>query len=157
MCPRLLLEVILTWWALVGSGWLGLGCLVLRADTRENPEGRNEVMTLGIGLDRRCWWRGWFDWSNKKVRDLGGLGLRQSWGKMEYTSKKCNPFYTQSVSIYGQHKYIYALTNIFRWPKHLKWGKMFLGSLFTSKQTDLSEMIFITLCEGKSKDLDLDL
>ena len=54
MCPRLLLEVILTWWALVGSSWLDLGCLVLRDDTLENPEGRNVVMTLGIGLDRRC-------------------------------------------------------------------------------------------------------
>ncbi len=43
--PDLLLGVILTWWALVGSGWLGLGCLVLRADVRENPEGKNGVMT----------------------------------------------------------------------------------------------------------------
>uniref|UniRef100_A0A2N9FYA5 Uncharacterized protein n=1 Tax=Fagus sylvatica TaxID=28930 RepID=A0A2N9FYA5_FAGSY len=43
--PVLLLGVILTWWALVGSGWLGLGCLVLRADIRENPGGKNGVMT----------------------------------------------------------------------------------------------------------------
>ena len=43
--PDLLLEVILTWWALVGSGRLGLGYLVLRADTQENPKGKNRVMT----------------------------------------------------------------------------------------------------------------
>ena len=33
------------WQALVGSGRLGSGCLVLRADTRENPGGKNRVMT----------------------------------------------------------------------------------------------------------------
>jgi hypothetical protein len=33
------------WRALVRSGQLGSGCLVLRADTRENPGGKNEVMT----------------------------------------------------------------------------------------------------------------
>ena len=32
--------------ALVGSGRLGSGCLVLRADTQENPAGKNGVMTL---------------------------------------------------------------------------------------------------------------
>jgi hypothetical protein len=32
--------------ALVGSDRLGSGCLVLRADTRENPGGKNGVMTL---------------------------------------------------------------------------------------------------------------
>ena len=31
--------------ALVGSGQLGLGCLFSRADTRENPGGKNGVMT----------------------------------------------------------------------------------------------------------------
>jgi hypothetical protein len=31
--------------ALVGSDRLGPGCLVLRADTRENPGGKNGVMT----------------------------------------------------------------------------------------------------------------
>jgi hypothetical protein len=36
----------LMWQALVGSGRLGSGCLVLRADTRENPGGKNGVMTL---------------------------------------------------------------------------------------------------------------
>ena len=35
----------LMWRALVGSGRLGSGCLVLRADTRENPGGKNGVMT----------------------------------------------------------------------------------------------------------------
>jgi hypothetical protein len=29
----------------VGTGRLGSGCLVLRADTRENPVGKNGVMT----------------------------------------------------------------------------------------------------------------
>jgi hypothetical protein len=33
------------WRALVGSGRLGSGCLFLRADTRENPGGKNGVMT----------------------------------------------------------------------------------------------------------------
>jgi hypothetical protein len=32
--------------ALVGSDRLGSGCLVLRADTRENPGGKNGVMTV---------------------------------------------------------------------------------------------------------------
>jgi hypothetical protein len=34
--------------ALVGSDRLGSGCLVLRADTRENPGGKNGVMTNAI-------------------------------------------------------------------------------------------------------------
>ena len=33
------------WRGFVGSCWLGPGCLVLRADTRENPVGKNGVMT----------------------------------------------------------------------------------------------------------------
>ena len=33
------------WRGFVGSGWLGPGCPVLRADTRENPMGKNGVMT----------------------------------------------------------------------------------------------------------------
>ena len=33
------------WRALVGSGRLGSGCLVLHANTRENPGGKNGVMT----------------------------------------------------------------------------------------------------------------
>ena len=36
------------WRALIGSGRLSSGCLVLRADTRENPEGKNGVMTPRI-------------------------------------------------------------------------------------------------------------
>ena len=36
----------LMWRALVGSGRLGSGCLVLRIDTRENPGGKNGVMTV---------------------------------------------------------------------------------------------------------------
>ena len=38
----------LMWRALVGSGRLGSGCLVWRADTRENPGGKNGVMTVCI-------------------------------------------------------------------------------------------------------------
>ena len=34
--------------AFVGSCWLGLGCPVLRADTRENPVGKNGVMTESV-------------------------------------------------------------------------------------------------------------
>ena len=33
------------WRDLIGSCWLGPGCPVLRADTRENPVGKNGVMT----------------------------------------------------------------------------------------------------------------
>ena len=55
MCPRLRLEVILMWWALVGSGRLGLGCLFLRADTRENPGGKNGVMTVAPSLFGVSW------------------------------------------------------------------------------------------------------
>ena len=36
--------------ALVGSGRLGLGCLFSRANTRENPGGKNGVMTLGFTI-----------------------------------------------------------------------------------------------------------
>jgi hypothetical protein len=36
------------WRALDGSGRLGSGCLILRADTRENPGGKNGVMTSSI-------------------------------------------------------------------------------------------------------------
>jgi hypothetical protein len=32
-------------WVPVGSNRLSLGCLVLRADIRENPGGKNGVMT----------------------------------------------------------------------------------------------------------------
>uniref|UniRef100_A0A2N9ETI7 Uncharacterized protein n=1 Tax=Fagus sylvatica TaxID=28930 RepID=A0A2N9ETI7_FAGSY len=46
--PDLLLGSYLMWRALVGSGRLGSGCLVLRADTRENPVGKNGVMTLAV-------------------------------------------------------------------------------------------------------------
>jgi hypothetical protein len=37
--------------ALVGSDRLGSGCLVLRADTRENPGGKNGVMTVVTQAD----------------------------------------------------------------------------------------------------------
>jgi hypothetical protein len=33
------------WRGVVGSCWLGQGCLILRVDTRENPGGKNGVMT----------------------------------------------------------------------------------------------------------------
>ena len=35
------------WRTFVRSGRLGSGCLVLRADARENPVGKNGVMTIG--------------------------------------------------------------------------------------------------------------
>jgi hypothetical protein len=35
--------------SVVGSCWLGPGCPVLRADTRENPVGKNGVMTVRSG------------------------------------------------------------------------------------------------------------
>ena len=46
MCPKPSSWGYLMLRVLVRSGWLGLGCLVLRADTRENPAGKNGVMTL---------------------------------------------------------------------------------------------------------------
>jgi hypothetical protein len=45
--------------ALVGSDRLGSGCLVLRTDTRENPGGKNGVMTtlsqIAIGWSDPVW------------------------------------------------------------------------------------------------------
>ena len=46
MCPGPSSWGCLMWRALVGSGRLGSSCLVLHADTRENPGGKNGVMTL---------------------------------------------------------------------------------------------------------------
>ena len=43
------------WRALVGSGRLGLGCLILRVDTQENPGGKNGVMTVAPSLFRVSW------------------------------------------------------------------------------------------------------
>jgi hypothetical protein len=45
MCPGLYFKGFWARWVLVGTGRLGSGCLVLRADTRENPVGKNVVMT----------------------------------------------------------------------------------------------------------------
>jgi hypothetical protein len=44
----------------LGSDRLGSGCLVLRADTRENPGGKNGVMTVapslfGVPWHKECW------------------------------------------------------------------------------------------------------
>jgi hypothetical protein len=46
------------WRAFVGSCWLGSGCLVLRADTRENPVGKNGVMTVAPSLFGVSWHKG---------------------------------------------------------------------------------------------------
>ena len=46
MCSGVCPEIIPMWWTLVGSNWLGPDCPVLGADTRENPGGKNGVMTL---------------------------------------------------------------------------------------------------------------
>ena len=43
------------WRALVGWGQLGSGCLVLRANTRENPGGKNGVMTVAPSLFGVSW------------------------------------------------------------------------------------------------------
>uniref|UniRef100_A0A2N9I2Q2 Uncharacterized protein n=1 Tax=Fagus sylvatica TaxID=28930 RepID=A0A2N9I2Q2_FAGSY len=56
--PDLLLGSISMWRALVGSGRLGSGCLVLRADTRENPGGKNGVMTVAPSLFGVSWHKG---------------------------------------------------------------------------------------------------
>jgi hypothetical protein len=47
MCPGSSSWGHLMWRAFVGSGRLGSGCLVLHAYTRENPGGKNGVMTPG--------------------------------------------------------------------------------------------------------------
>ena len=41
------------WRGFVGSCWLGPGCPVLRADTRENPVSKNGVMTGGKSVPDR--------------------------------------------------------------------------------------------------------
>jgi hypothetical protein len=48
MCPGPSSWEYLIWRAFVGSGRLGSGCLVLRAYTRENPVGKNGVMTFPL-------------------------------------------------------------------------------------------------------------
>uniref|UniRef100_A0A2N9G3M2 Uncharacterized protein n=1 Tax=Fagus sylvatica TaxID=28930 RepID=A0A2N9G3M2_FAGSY len=70
--PELLLGVIPTWWALVGLGRLGLGCLILRVDTRENPGGKNGVMTP-TKLFRRLDWEHSISkgWTTNPSNDLG--------------------------------------------------------------------------------------
>ena len=45
MCPGPSSWEYLMWRGFVGSCWLGPGCPVLRADTWENPVGKNGVMT----------------------------------------------------------------------------------------------------------------
>ena len=52
--PRTPFWGYLSWRAFVKSGRLGLGCLVLRADTRENLAGKNEVMTV---WNHMSWYR----------------------------------------------------------------------------------------------------
>jgi hypothetical protein len=48
------------WRSVVRSCWFGSGCPVLRTDTRENPVGKNGVMTVapslfGISWHKECW------------------------------------------------------------------------------------------------------
>ena len=45
MCSEPYLEVLLMWWAPVGSELFGPGFVVLHGDIRENPGGKNRVMT----------------------------------------------------------------------------------------------------------------
>ena len=45
------------WRGFIGSCWLGPGCPVLRADTQENPVGKNGVMTVPDVGFRRSWYR----------------------------------------------------------------------------------------------------
>jgi hypothetical protein len=45
MCYGPRFEILLMRWAPVGLDWLDPGCFILRADTRENPRGKNRVMT----------------------------------------------------------------------------------------------------------------
>jgi hypothetical protein len=55
MCPGPSSWGYLTWRVLIESGWFGLGCLVLRADARENPGGKNGVMTVAHSLFGVSW------------------------------------------------------------------------------------------------------
>ena len=43
------------WRALIGSGRLSSGYLVLRVDSRENPGGKNGVMTVALSLFSVSW------------------------------------------------------------------------------------------------------
>jgi hypothetical protein len=47
---RACLGVLLMWRVPVGFDQLSPGCLVLRANTRENPGGKNRVMTLNYNI-----------------------------------------------------------------------------------------------------------
>ena len=49
MCFGPRLEVLSIWWVPVGLEWLGPDYLILRVDTRENPGGKNRVMTPSSG------------------------------------------------------------------------------------------------------------
>ena len=60
MCSGLRFEGFRVQWTPVGSTRLGLGCLVLRVDIRENPEGKKKVMTIapslfGVSWHKECW------------------------------------------------------------------------------------------------------
>ena len=55
MCSELYPKAFLMWWTPVESDWLGSGCLVLRADTRENSGGKNRVMTVAPSLFGVSW------------------------------------------------------------------------------------------------------
>ena len=55
MCPGPRFVVVCHGESPVGSGWLGSGCLVLPADTRENPVGKNGVITIAPSLFGVSW------------------------------------------------------------------------------------------------------
>jgi hypothetical protein len=55
MCSGPCLKILLIWWVPVRSDRLGPGCLVLRADTRENLGGKNRVITVAPSLFGISW------------------------------------------------------------------------------------------------------
>jgi hypothetical protein len=57
MCPGSSSWGHLMWRAFVGSGRLGSGCLVLRTYNRENPVGKNGVMTVARSLFGVSWYK----------------------------------------------------------------------------------------------------
>ena len=55
MCSEPRIDVLLMWWVPIRSDQLSPGCLILRADTRENPGGKNRVMTVAPSLFGVSW------------------------------------------------------------------------------------------------------
>jgi hypothetical protein len=143
MCPRPSSWGYLMWRALVGSGWLGSGCLVLRADTRENPGGKNGVMTESAPLclvftEQRA--RGW-------IRDSTPWQTDGSWEQTANTyyiprhTSRCRLVYTATnileISLYVPK--IFLPYDFHRFPHVFQRGNFFTISGCTQSKYALQE------------------